>query len=141
MPAHDWRRVSAGTFHDFHGSWITHPKEAMNGGLPPDGYYALAEQHLGGNIADVLTLSIGPWPSPPIAPTARSKPTSTTSPWATRSPRCPSFSTRIITSTSPSEPPMRPHIAACRPTIGTSLKAAATRNQHNQTISIFSLLD
>lgn len=56
MPIHDWTRVSAGTFHDFHTAWITHLKEALNEGLLPDGYYAMSEQHLGANVADVLTL-------------------------------------------------------------------------------------
>jgi hypothetical protein len=31
MPMHDWTRVSAGTYHDFHNAWITHIKEALNG--------------------------------------------------------------------------------------------------------------
>src|SRR5713226_2976432 len=58
MPVHDWTRVSAGTFHHFHGSWITRLSDALNGGLLPQGYYALAEQHAGRLIADVLTLQI-----------------------------------------------------------------------------------
>jgi hypothetical protein len=65
MPVHDWSRVQAGTFHDFHSAWITHLKEALNGGLLPEGYYALAEQHAGSRIADVLTLHI---PEPFSAP-------------------------------------------------------------------------
>lgn len=56
MPVNDWTRVSAGTFHDFHCSWIIHLKETMNGGLLPKGYYALAEQHAGMMVADILTL-------------------------------------------------------------------------------------
>ncbi len=56
MPVHDWTRVNAGTFHDFHSAWITHIKETLNGGLLPKGYYALAEQHAGLGIADILTL-------------------------------------------------------------------------------------
>src|SRR5947209_20103904 len=69
MPVHDWTRVSAGTFHDFHSSWITHLKEALNGGLLPEGYYALAEQHAGKAIADVLTLHTGEAePEEPPAP-------------------------------------------------------------------------
>ena len=47
MPVHDWTRVDAGIFHDFHNAWITHLKEALNEGLLPDGYYAQAEQHAG----------------------------------------------------------------------------------------------
>lgn len=56
MAVHDWSRVKAGTFHDFHGSWIVHLKETLNAGLLPDGYYALSEQHADRAIADVLTL-------------------------------------------------------------------------------------
>jgi len=58
MPVHEWSRVSAGTFHDFHSAWITHLKEALNGGLLPEGYYALSEQHAGRSIADILTLQV-----------------------------------------------------------------------------------
>jgi hypothetical protein len=60
MPVHDWARVSAGTYHDFHSAWILHLKEALNDGLLPAGYYAQSEQHVGGYIADVLTLQAGP---------------------------------------------------------------------------------
>src|SRR5262245_7826015 len=56
MPVHDWRRVSAGTFHDFHSAWIIHLKESLNAGLLPAGYYAQAEQHAGDIVPDVLTL-------------------------------------------------------------------------------------
>ncbi len=56
MPIHDWTRVNAGTFHDFHNSWIIHLKETLNGGILPDGYYAQSEQHFGTAVADILTL-------------------------------------------------------------------------------------
>ena len=56
MPVHDWRRVEAGIFHDFHNAWTTHLKEALNAGILPAGYYALAEQHANEVVADVLTL-------------------------------------------------------------------------------------
>ncbi|NLF69227.1 MAG: DUF4058 family protein [Candidatus Anammoximicrobium sp.] len=56
MPMHDWTRVSAGTYHDFHNSWITHLKEAFNAGLLPPAYYALGEQRSGGIDPDVITL-------------------------------------------------------------------------------------
>ena len=60
MPVHDWSRVDAGTFHDFHSSWIIHLKESLNEELLPYGYYAQAEQHTGRRtIADVLTLQLG----------------------------------------------------------------------------------
>ncbi|HEV3004285.1 MAG TPA: hypothetical protein VGX78_07470 [Pirellulales bacterium] len=42
MPVHDWNRVIAGVFHDFHHSWIEEIKRALNGGILPADYYALA---------------------------------------------------------------------------------------------------
>ncbi len=56
MPVHDWTRVSAGTFHHFHQAWIIALCDALNSGLLPDGFYALAEQVAGGPHPDVLTL-------------------------------------------------------------------------------------
>jgi hypothetical protein len=41
MPVHDWSRVSAGVFHDFHNTWIVELKNALNGGVLPCGYYAM----------------------------------------------------------------------------------------------------
>jgi len=63
MPIHDWTRVAAGTFHDFHNSWITHLKERLNAGLLPQPYYALGEQRAGGVAPDVLTLRFDQDPS------------------------------------------------------------------------------
>lgn len=63
MPIHDWAHVSAGTFHDFHNSWITELRNAMNGGLLPAGYYAQGEQWAGKINADVLALHAGTKPS------------------------------------------------------------------------------
>jgi hypothetical protein len=56
MPIHDWTRVNAGIFHDFHHDWITTIKRALNSGVLPSDYYALAEQIAGGLGPDVLTL-------------------------------------------------------------------------------------
>lgn len=56
MPVHDWTSVEAGIFHAFHVAWIPELQRALNGSLLPAGYYALAEQHAGRSIADVLTL-------------------------------------------------------------------------------------
>ena len=56
MPIHDWTRVDAGIFHDFHHSWIEEIKRALNRGLLPREYYALAEQITGDFGPDVLTL-------------------------------------------------------------------------------------
>lgn len=56
MPVHDWTRVDAGIFHDFHLEWIASLKHALNHGTLPAEYYALAEQVAGGLHPDVLTL-------------------------------------------------------------------------------------
>jgi hypothetical protein len=56
MPVHDWTRVEAGIFHDFHHAWIEEIKRALNSGLLPPDYYAMAEQHAAGFGPDVLTL-------------------------------------------------------------------------------------
>ncbi len=56
MPVHDWTRVSAGTFHDFHQAWIVAIRDALNDGLLPEGYYAMAEQVAGRPHPDVLAL-------------------------------------------------------------------------------------
>src|SRR4051812_1524829 len=58
MPAHDWTRVDAGIFHDFHHAWIEDIKRALNGGILPADYYALAEQHAAGFGPDVVTLEL-----------------------------------------------------------------------------------
>jgi len=67
MPVHDWTRVTAGTFHDFHLAWIAELRRTLNGGLLPRGYYALAEQVVGEIIPDVLTLQQHPDASEPDA--------------------------------------------------------------------------
>jgi hypothetical protein len=58
MPIHDWTLVSAGIFHDFHHAWIEELKRALNSGLLPPDYYALAEQLAGGLGPDVLALEV-----------------------------------------------------------------------------------
>jgi hypothetical protein len=64
MPVHDWTRVSAGTFHDFHVSWIGEIKKSLNAGLLPHGFYAQAEQVAGEVVPDVITLHAGdPYPA------------------------------------------------------------------------------
>ena len=54
MPVHDWTRVEAGIFHDFHTMWTVLLRNSLNRGVLPPGYYAMAEQHAGRAIADVL---------------------------------------------------------------------------------------
>lgn len=66
MPVHDWTRVEDGIFHAFHTTWIGAIQSALNGGLLPDQYYALAEQHFGRPIADVLTLHASPADAVPL---------------------------------------------------------------------------
>jgi hypothetical protein len=56
MPIHDWTRVAAGDFHDFHQSWVVAIRNALNAGGLPEGYYAMVEQILGGPIPDVVAL-------------------------------------------------------------------------------------
>jgi hypothetical protein len=56
MPVHDWSCVSAGTFHDFHNSWIVELKRVLNQELQPEGYYAQSEQDAWDVSPDVLTL-------------------------------------------------------------------------------------
>ena len=69
MPVHDWTRVDAGIFHDFHLTWMGVLRTALNEGPLPDGYYALAEQHAGRAIPDILTLHASPEPvEPPWLP-------------------------------------------------------------------------
>ena len=61
MQIHDWTRVTAGTFHDFHSSWITHIKEALNLSLLPPGFYAMAERHAGRTVPYILALTSPEW--------------------------------------------------------------------------------
>jgi hypothetical protein len=71
MPVHDWSRVSDGTFHDFHYSWVLEIKRALKRGLLPKGYYVMAEQ-FGGDLGapDVLTLQTTGTKTEPEGPLA-----------------------------------------------------------------------
>lgn len=60
MPIHDWTRVDAGLFHDFHQDWTIELRRSLNAGRLPPGYVALTDQQTGGPIPDVLTLNRGP---------------------------------------------------------------------------------
>jgi len=44
MPVHDWTRVDAGIFHDFHQRWSIAIRNSLNDDLLPNDFYALAEQ-------------------------------------------------------------------------------------------------
>ena len=56
MPIHDWTRLEPGDFHDFHQCWVVEIRNALNGGLLPPEYMAMAEQVTGRPIPDVVTL-------------------------------------------------------------------------------------
>src|SRR5688572_12371917 len=56
MPIHDWTRVTAGDFHDFHQSWTVNIKARLNAGILPASFYALVERVSGQAVPDVLTL-------------------------------------------------------------------------------------
>ncbi|WP_439621768.1 DUF4058 family protein [Gemmata sp.] len=58
MPIHDWTRVRANRFHHFHQDWTVEIARALNRGLLPENYLALAEQITGGPEPDVVTLSL-----------------------------------------------------------------------------------
>ncbi len=70
MPIHDWTRVDAGIFHHFHHGWIEEIGRALNRGLLPPDYYAMAEQITGHPGPDVLTLRV-PKGSPSTGSTPR----------------------------------------------------------------------
>jgi Protein of unknown function (DUF4058) len=56
MPIHDWSQVDSGTFHDFHQGWTIELRNALNRGLLPDGYFAMADQRVMGFEPDVIAL-------------------------------------------------------------------------------------
>lgn len=56
MPMHDWTRVNAGIYHDFHNEWTLAIKRSLNNGLLPKDYYALTEQPAGPFVPDVIAL-------------------------------------------------------------------------------------
>lgn len=56
MPMHDWSRVQAGIYHNFHVLWLSTITNRLNAGLLPKGMIAMAEQIIGGPEPDVVTL-------------------------------------------------------------------------------------
>jgi hypothetical protein len=66
MPVHDWTRVDAGLFHDFHQAWTAALRSALNAGILPPDHYALIEQKVPDKEPDLLTLKLArgadePW--------------------------------------------------------------------------------
>jgi hypothetical protein len=62
MPIHDWTRVYSGLFHDYHQTWTIYIKNALNGGILPNGLEALVEQRAGPKEPDVLAVDTFPEP-------------------------------------------------------------------------------
>jgi hypothetical protein len=56
MPIHNWSKVDANLFHDFHQAWAMQIRNTLNAGLLPPGYSALVEQHIPGLVPDVLAV-------------------------------------------------------------------------------------
>jgi hypothetical protein len=56
MPIHDWTRVDAGLFHDFHQDWTVELCRALNAGELPPGYVALIELPFIEPIPDMIAL-------------------------------------------------------------------------------------
>jgi hypothetical protein len=65
MPLHDWTRVDPNDYHDFHLSWMTGIKSALNDGLLPAGYLALADHTTPPIVPDVITLTESGGRNPP----------------------------------------------------------------------------
>ncbi len=68
MPIHDWSQVDHGIFHDFHQAWTIEIRNALNGGVLPSGFFAMAEQVTAGPIPDVVTLQRRPARAAPPEP-------------------------------------------------------------------------
>jgi hypothetical protein len=56
MPLHDWSKVDAAVFHDFHRSWVGEIARALNWGVLSAEYYAVVEKHNSQFGPIVLTL-------------------------------------------------------------------------------------
>jgi hypothetical protein len=56
MPIRDWSRIDPNLFDHFHQRWTTAICDALNGGVLPEGFSALIEQHAMGLVPDVLAV-------------------------------------------------------------------------------------
>jgi hypothetical protein len=68
MPMHDWTRVGAWLYHDFHTLWLTCIRRTLNDGRMPPGYSALAEQTTRTTGPDVIALERPGTPARPPRP-------------------------------------------------------------------------
>lgn len=48
MPVHDWSQLDIGDFHDFHNGWAIAIRQAINGGILPEGYEARSDNYING---------------------------------------------------------------------------------------------
>lgn len=58
MPIHDWTRVPAGVYHDFHQDWTIEIRRRLNAGVLPPGYFAMADQRVTGPEPDIVALRL-----------------------------------------------------------------------------------
>ena len=66
MPFHDWTRVRANRFHDFHQSWTVAICNALNTGRLPPGYFTMIEPKAVTPEPDVIALELNP-PAPSVS--------------------------------------------------------------------------
>jgi hypothetical protein len=58
MPIHDWTRVDAGTYHDFHQDWTVEIRRTLNREVLPPGFRAMVDLKVSGWEPDVATLKL-----------------------------------------------------------------------------------
>jgi hypothetical protein len=63
MPIHDWTRVDAGTYHEFHQDWTVEIKRTLNRGILPPGFQAMVDLKVSAWEPDVATLKLRETPS------------------------------------------------------------------------------
>ena len=64
MPIHDWTRVDAGTYHDFHQDWTIEIRRPLNRGILPPGFMAMTDLKVSGSEPDVAALKLRGDPAP-----------------------------------------------------------------------------
>ena len=62
MPMHDWTRVTPNQYHTFHFAWLASLLRALNTGLLPPEYEAMADYSIPPYVPDVVTLAAKPRP-------------------------------------------------------------------------------
>ncbi len=64
MPIHDWSHIDPGTYHDFHQGWTIEIRNALNRGILPPGYIAMADLKVSGSEPDIAAIKL----REPLAP-------------------------------------------------------------------------